>query len=65
MILCGLRRIAPVMTGGSRAIGGCESCQAGNRAALSSLTDVPRGCLPRTGNTVYACKILSIFGCMT
>ena len=39
------------MTGGSCAIGGCEPCQAGNRAALSSLTDVPRGSLPRARHT--------------
>ena len=30
---------------GSCAISGCEPCQAGDRAALSGLADVPRGCL--------------------
>ena len=38
---------AAVPKDGSCAIEGCESCQVGNQAALSSLFDVPRGCLSR------------------
>ena len=39
---------------GSCAIDGCEPCQAGNRAALSSMFDVPQGCLFRVEYTVNA-----------
>ena len=34
-----------VMKNGSCAIDGCEPCQVGNQAALSSSVDAPRGCL--------------------
>ena len=39
---------------GSCAIDGCEPCQAGNRAALSSMFDVPQGRLFRVKYTVNA-----------
>ena len=39
---------------GSCAIDGCEPCQAGNRAALSSMFDVPQGRLFRVESTVNA-----------
>ena len=44
---------------GSCAIDGCEPCQAGNRAALSSMFDVPQGRLFRVECTVNA--YISIF----
>ena len=44
---------------GSCAIDGCEPCQAGNRAALSSMFDVPQGRLFRVECTVNA--YMSIF----
>ena len=34
-----------VLTDGSCAINGFEPCQAGDRAALRGMFDVPRGCL--------------------
>ena len=45
-----------VLKGGSRAIGGREPCQVGDQAALSGLTDVPRGCLPGAGYGVTVRK---------
>jgi hypothetical protein len=44
------------MTNGSRAIDSREPCQAGNRAALSGMFNVPRGSLFRAGSGVYAHK---------
>ena len=44
---------------GSCAIDSCEPCQAGNRAALSSMFDVPQGCLFRVEDTVNAYISLS------
>ena len=35
------------LTDESCAIVGCESCQVGDQAALSSFVNVPRGCLSR------------------
>jgi len=52
------------MKDGSCAISGCEPCQAGNRAALSGLADVPRGCLSGAEEAVNACKVVSILGRM-
>ncbi len=60
--MCGLRRISLVLKGGSRAIGGYEPCQTGNRAALSSLTDVPRGCLPGARHTVAHGRLHRLWG---
>jgi len=48
-----------VLRNGSCAIGGREPCQAGNRAALSVLADVPRGCLFGAKVAVSACKYVS------
>ena len=53
-----------VLKDGSCAIGGCEPCQAGNRAALSGLADVPRGCLSGAEEAVNARKCVSILECM-
>lgn len=47
MFLGGLRYVARALKNGSRAIRCRESCQAGDRAALSGFSDVPRGCLFR------------------
>ena len=41
-----------VMMDGSCAIRGCEPCQVGDQAALSSLSGVPQGCLFGTDKTV-------------
>ena len=41
---------------GSRAMEGCESCQVGNQAALSSLFYVPRGSLFGADGAVTVCK---------
>ena len=38
-----------VLTDWPCAIDGCESCQAGNRAALNSYVDVPQASLSRAG----------------
>ena len=38
------------LTDESCAIGGCEPCQMGDQAALSSLDDVPRGSLSRVNS---------------
>ena len=53
---------------GSCAIDGCEPCQAGNRAALSSMFDVPQGRLFRVGCTVNAYIFifdLKVYGLIT
>ena len=39
--------LAEALTDESYAIVGCEPCQMGDQAALSSCDDVPRGCLSR------------------
>ena len=46
---------------GSRAIGTCEPCQAGNRAALNSIVDVPRGSLFRVFSPDSACSFMLEF----
>ena len=57
-------RSAPYLTAltdGSCAINGCEPCQVGNQAALSSMFDVPRGSLSRAGYAVNAYRRLHDF----
>ena len=53
-----------VLKDGSCAIRGCEPCQVGNQAALSSLSDVPQGCLFGADRAVTVCKGISTDGCM-
>ena len=53
-----------VLKDGSCAISGREPCQAGDRAALSNLADVPRGCLSGAEGAVNARKCVSILECM-
>jgi len=53
---------AEALTNGSRAIDDCEPCQAGNRAALSDMFDVPRGRLFRADAAVNACISISKVG---
>ena len=45
-----------VLKDGSCAIRGCEPCQVGNQAALSSLSGVPQGCLFGADEAVTVCK---------
>ena len=54
-----------VLINGSCATGGCEPCQVGNQAALSSLLRVPQGRLFGAGMAVTVCKGISTEGCMT
>ncbi len=60
-VVCAIRN---VLTNGSCAIGGCEPCQVGNQAALSSSADAPRGSLFRAGNYGVVRNNRSNFGCM-
>ena len=45
-----------MLRNGSCAIEGCEPCQVGNQAALSSLFGVPQGCLFGAKSVVNVCK---------
>ena len=45
--MCGLAPLFDALTDESCAIVGCEPCQVGDQAALSSFDDVPQGCLSR------------------
>ena len=50
-----------VLKNGSCAIGGCEPCQVGDQAALSSLSYVPQGSLFGAEAAVNVCKSLFEF----
>ena len=52
--ICAAAQYLSALKDGSRAIDGCEPCQAGNRAALSSMFDVPQGRLFRVEGAVNA-----------
>ena len=53
-----------VLKNGSCAIRGCEPCQVGDQAALSSLSGVPQGCLFGANGAVNVCKSISKERCM-
>ena len=54
-----------VLTDGSCAINGFEPCQAGDRAALRGMFDVPQGCLSRARAMVNAHSVMFGVRCMT
>ena len=53
-----------VLKNGSCAIRGCEPCQVGDQAALSSFSGVPQGCLFGADGAVNVCKGISKERCM-
>ena len=53
-----------MLMNGSCAMDGCEPCQVGNQAALSSSVDVPQGSLFGAGSVTSHVISHSTFGCM-